>query len=149
MQSQITLLTEMIRSEDSFFRAAFRGLATPAHISQYMTMRSEFYSLMREVVSTAEEETGQFHIHIPAGWGDSVPIQATPEQINRVMTAIPAERELTSCAICQEQNVSREHSVELPCHHQFHIICIREWFRQSARCPVCRNDIRESGMEES
>lgn len=149
MQSRIALLTEMIRSEDSFFRSAFRGLATPAHISQYMTMRAEFYSLMREVVATQEEETGQFHIHIPAGWGEPVPVQATPAQINRVLTAIPADRELTSCAICQEQNVSRDHSIELPCHHQFHMPCIREWFQQSARCPVCRNDIRESSMEES
>ena len=151
--ARLALLTEMVRAEESFFRSAFRGLATVTHISQYMTMRTQFYSLVRDVLPALEDETedvsGQFHIHIPAGWGEPVPVQATPEQINSVMGTIPQTRELTPCAICQELNVSREHSVELPCHHQFHTICIREWFQQSVRCPVCRNDIRESGMEES
>ena len=158
MQARLALLTEIIRSEDSFFRSAFRGLATVSHISQYMAMRTQFYALMQDVIphvaddESEEVPSGQFHIHIPAGWGEPVPIQATAAQINSVLVDIPAIRELTSCAICQEANVSRDatHCIELrACHHQFHTACIREWFQQSVRCPVCRNDIRESGTEES
>ena len=152
--ARLALLTEIVHAEESFFRSAFRGLATVTHISQYMAMRTQFYSLMRHVLPPLEDDsddlpTGQFHIHIPAGWGEPVPVQATPAQINSVLGAIPANVEFTSCAICQEANVSREHSVALPCQHQFHTVCIREWFQQSVRCPVCRNDIRESSMEES
>lgn len=111
-------------------------------------MRRELYGIIRTLATPTDDTPDQFHIHIPAGWGEPVPVQASTAQINAALLPIPADRELSSCAICQEA-VPRT-GVELQtCRHQFHGTCIREWFAQSVRCPVCRNDIRESGMEDS
>jgi len=149
MSAHISLLADLIRTEESFFRSAFRSSAPISYVAQFMSMRTELYGLIRTLTAPAEDVApDQLHIHIPAGWGEPVPVQATNDQINSTLVDIPESRELASCAICQEA-VPRS-GVELrTCHHQFHGTCIREWFTQSVRCPVCRNDIREGSMEES
>jgi len=44
------------------------------------------------------------------------------------------------CCICRNtlhEDVSNERSV-LPCNHQFHTPCIREWTSHNRSCPMCR-----------
>ena len=140
----------MVRAEDSFFRGAFRSAVPLANIAAYIVMRQRFYELVQILLREEDEQiipTG-VHIHFPAGWGEPVAVRATQQQIDSVLVEIPADREMTSCAICQE-SIIREEGVQLQaCLHQFHSNCIREWFTQSVRCPVCRNDIRGNDMEE-
>jgi hypothetical protein len=148
--SRLALLAEMVRAEDSFFRYAFRSSAPVANVAAYILLRQRFYELVTTVLREEDEQTiaTGVHIHFPAGWGEPVAVRATQEQIDNVLVPIPADREMTSCAICQE-SVVREEGVQLQaCLHQFHSTCIREWFTQSVRCPVCRNDIRGNDMEE-
>lgn len=148
--SRLSLLIEMVRAEDSFFRNAFRSAAPVANVAAYILMRQRFYELVQLLLREEDEQTVAtgVHIHFPAGWGEPVAVRATPAQIDSVLIEIPADREMTSCAICQE-SIVREEGVQLQaCLHQFHSNCIREWFTQSVRCPVCRNDIRGNDMEE-
>lgn len=148
--SRLSLLTEMVRAEDSFFRSAFRSSLPVANVAAYIVMRQRFYELVQILLREEDEQTVAtgVHIHFPPGWGEPVAVRATPAQIDSVLVEIPADREMTSCAICQE-SIVREEGVQLQaCLHQFHSNCIREWFTQSVRCPVCRNDIRGNDMEE-
>ncbi|KAG8830879.1 hypothetical protein FRC18_007435 [Serendipita sp. 400] len=46
------------------------------------------------------------------------------------------------CSICLEQFVADSVCVSLVCTHFFHQICVREWFRSSSTCPLCRSDYR-------
>ena len=140
----------MVRAEDSFFRNAFRSSAPVSNVAAYIVLRQRFYELVTAILREEDEQTVAtgVHIHIPAGWGEPVPVRASQAQIDSVLVPIPDDRDLTSCAICQE-SVVREEGVQLrACLHQFHSTCIREWFIQSVRCPVCRNDIRGNDMEE-
>jgi hypothetical protein len=50
------------------------------------------------------------------------------------------------CAICQDTMAMSTRLVQ--CRHYFHHACITQWFGTSVRCPVCRNDIRETDEEE-
>ncbi len=75
-------------------------------------------------------------------WLDSaVPITPSTAQVaagtarNAVMT------DATVCSICQDMVTSATRLTN--CGHCFHAACIDEWFTQSPRCPMCRNDIRE------
>ncbi|KAJ7561619.1 hypothetical protein O6H91_03G035900 [Diphasiastrum complanatum] len=47
------------------------------------------------------------------------------------------EEEFT-CSVCLEHVMEGELLRSLPCLHQFHAICIDQWLRQQATCPVCK-----------
>ncbi|XP_037452658.1 E3 ubiquitin-protein ligase RLIM-like [Triticum dicoccoides] len=42
------------------------------------------------------------------------------------------------CSICQEEFVKSEEVGRLPCEHQYHVCCIRQWLLQKNWCPVCK-----------
>jgi len=45
---------------------------------------------------------------------------------------------LDPCAICLDELAGASNLAELPCGHEFHGPCIREWLCKEARCPFCR-----------
>ena len=42
------------------------------------------------------------------------------------------------CSICLEKLNKSKFVYQLPCKHQFHFKCFREWENRSPTCPVCR-----------
>lgn len=79
------------------------------------------------------------------------PVVVTPSspQITVASTtysADGADAEFT-CTICQDRFTVGENILRIDfCSHIFHTPCIRQWFRSSVRCPLCRHDIRD-GIE--
>jgi E3 ubiquitin-protein ligase BIG BROTHER-like protein len=45
------------------------------------------------------------------------------------------------CNICQFEYRDGEKAMHLPCRHQFHPDCIKEWFKENRTCPVCRYEV--------
>ena len=46
------------------------------------------------------------------------------------------------CSICLEnikEDVPDLYKGKLVCNHEFHPMCILEWFKHSNTCPICRN----------
>lgn len=78
---------------------------------------------------------------------EAVPIVATPAQLRTAVEREVRAPENIACSICQESLTvaTRLRS----CGHHFHAACINEWFTQSARCPMCRNDIRNADSDSS
>ena len=57
--------------------------------------------------------------------------------------------EQDSCRICMETLNTDDIIRKLnTCNHTFHLTCIDQWFRNHTRCPICRNDIRDSIEED-
>ncbi|KAF7457733.1 putative RING zinc finger protein [Cryptosporidium felis] len=48
------------------------------------------------------------------------------------------------CTVCLSEMNRGEHVVKLDCQHIFHLHCIKEWFRMSVICPLCKIDVRNS-----
>ena len=49
---------------------------------------------------------------------------------------------LNECTICLEKYIKKEKIIELPCKHNFHAKCIKEWFEKDNKsCPNCRENI--------
>ncbi|WOL20662.1 E3 ubiquitin-protein ligase [Canna indica] len=44
----------------------------------------------------------------------------------------------TSCAICLDDFESASELTVMPCRHQFHSGCLKEWLLRSHSCPLCR-----------
>lgn len=52
------------------------------------------------------------------------------------------EEEKRSCIICYEMFQKDEKGIILPCIHLFHSDCIKNWFKSSDICPVCKYNIK-------
>jgi hypothetical protein len=52
----------------------------------------------------------------------------------------------TCCSICLQNfeigNEQDEDRIKLPCDHEFHRACIREWLLHQRSCPLCRNKLK-------
>ena len=45
----------------------------------------------------------------------------------------------TECSICLDVlNLDETKKLTLPCGHQYHDFCIRDWLKNHNRCPICR-----------
>jgi hypothetical protein len=65
---------------------------------------------------------------------ESVRLEVTAENDVRMVIVIESDDGL--CSICLE-NVQEGHRT-LPCGHEFHGECLREWLALQDTCPVCR-----------
>ena len=85
---------------------------------------------------------------LPAAPLESVVVRPTQEQIDAATNLGQADEDSDvnqqSCAVCQE-NFTEGQAIRTinHCSHEFHKVCIDEWFNRNVRCPVCRHDIRE------
>ena len=50
--------------------------------------------------------------------------------------------ESKECPICLEEYSIENKICYLPCFHFFHSICIKNWFKNSNKCPLCNTDIK-------
>lgn len=54
------------------------------------------------------------------------------------------QRKTEDCVICLEET---NDYVQLPCHHKFHLDCIKKWLiRDNKTCPTCRAEITQKAM---
>jgi len=84
---------------------------------------------------------------VPTTFMEPVVIRPTQEQITQ-STRIGTPNDPTEvCTICQETIEENQPArLILHCEHWFHTSCIDVWFQQDVHCPVCRHDIRSSGI---
>jgi len=140
------LATELTRTDESFFRHVIRMSPNSTELIRlYVNMRIEMFGLLTAMMNTPDplEEPPQMGISIvfPPNWDEPVPVVATAEQINSSL--IDFQEGAGNCTICQDPSTA-EMCMLRSCNHPFHRSCISQWFRTSSRCPVCRNDIRET-----
>ena len=50
---------------------------------------------------------------------------------------------LSDCSVCLEDFVVGDKLTILPCYHNFHSTCAKEWLKSNNSCPLCRADIYE------
>ncbi|TGZ70527.1 hypothetical protein CRM22_003152 [Opisthorchis felineus] len=66
----------------------------------------------------------------------NLPSENTPEISKTNKEAL--EEDPTVCAICWEPLVVWR---RLPCRHEFHEFCLRNWLEQNSTCPTCRREL--------
>lgn len=146
--SLIEMFREIVRADESYFRMITRQMDREQIMPMarnYMQMRESMFGLIETLVAPPEPTTPPVTMtfQMPLNWNDPIPVVATPAQIRHSMINQAVSEPPQSCAICQDS--IHEHGVELRnCQHAFHRSCITTWFTTSVRCPVCRNDIRET-----
>ncbi|XP_071154391.1 E3 ubiquitin-protein ligase RLIM-like [Mytilus edulis] len=46
------------------------------------------------------------------------------------------------CQVCLSEYKNGDALVNLPCKHEYHDKCIKEWLKRNASCPICRHEIK-------
>jgi len=61
------------------------------------------------------------------------------------MSNIVINEDQTTCSVCLVDFGSNEIVARLPCGHSYHDICIGDWLKCNASCPMCRQIMERSG----
>ncbi|XP_052092734.1 E3 ubiquitin-protein ligase RNF12-like [Mytilus californianus] len=48
------------------------------------------------------------------------------------------------CQVCLSEYKTGDALVNLPCKHEYHDKCIKEWLKRNASCPICRHEIKSN-----
>jgi len=138
----LTQTTRVFYSNVRYLDSATRNNVVTLHERNMQLALNTVRSYMNPPAPAPRPRQMVFNIPLDAAAGflDPVPIYPSPTQIsNAVETRIPVTN--TICTICQEAVTTATRIRH--CGHCFHGNCIAPWFLMSARCPVCRYDIRE------
>lgn len=156
MNSVIPLLRDIVHSETQFFNRvvdlpdAVRNRAISNRSRQTMVMLDVVRTLVEPPPTRITLPRGQVTIDLTQDllrtFHDPVAVVPTAAQISEAVElgVTPPAGEI--CAICQDTVAVSTRLVR--CRHYFHHACITQWFGASVRCPVCRNDIRDTDEEE-
>lgn len=74
-----------------------------------------------------------FRLHLPGSSLSTKQREQRPEEHSVVL-------KLGECPICFE-DMKPDTVMVLPCGHEFHLKCLREWWKRKTTCPMCRVDI--------
>ncbi|KAK7138371.1 hypothetical protein R3I94_013859 [Phoxinus phoxinus] len=70
-------------------------------------------------------------------------------QVRTLRTGDPeVDSEDTSCVVCTDSFTRNEQVTVLPCRHLYHKKCIEPWLLEHATCPMCKNNIFKSKIDE-
>ncbi|XP_078325705.1 uncharacterized protein LOC111122894 [Crassostrea virginica] len=54
------------------------------------------------------------------------------------------DHEGPGCRVCLSSFRSGDKLCTLPCKHDYHAACVKEWLKRNASCPICRHDMKPS-----
>lgn len=144
----ISVIRDLLEADTIFFRLAV-ALPEPLRtrvIGNRARVTQDILRLMRAILEPVQPQ--RYVVNIPLGAGewhaagafDDVPIVPTNAQLVAAFEHDVAIAD-TNCAVCQEAVLTGTRLRN--CQHVFHRACITQWLGTSARCPVCRDDVRE------
>ncbi|VFQ87990.1 unnamed protein product [Cuscuta campestris] len=75
----------------------------------------------------------------PESTVDSLPIK------NHIKKDGPSDgNDVTNCYICLAEYEEGDKIRVLPCHHEFHMLCVDKWLKEiHGVCPLCRGDVQQ------
>lgn len=72
-------------------------------------------------------------------------IKALPVKTYNSKTKVYTEdHEGPGCRVCLSSFKSGDKLCTLPCKHDYHAACVKEWLKRNASCPICRHDMKPS-----
>jgi len=107
-----------------------RGVILPSNI---VTENVELDNMSHEEILDLESKLGNVK---------SEPIETIENKVINLPTRTydkekEKDKETTICLICQGEYEQNEVIKTLPCHHEYHNICIDPWLRDRNQCPLC------------
>lgn len=160
MDTLLQILGDLTYARVSFVRRQ----PPPGHYHRFFDNETQYLALVREMLrwqNSREEARAIDAIRTflvtgvggqgRTGFWDDVPLPPTRRQIDQASRIVtpPTGDTCSICMAAMTAETVQSHGAQtaLPCRHAFHRTCLDQWWRQSARCPVCRSDIRQGNEQ--
>ncbi|XP_022870174.1 E3 ubiquitin-protein ligase RLIM-like [Olea europaea var. sylvestris] len=77
-------------------------------------------------------------------------VDSFPEKTHRKPEKLESGDDNQQCYICLADYEEGDKIRVLPCHHEYHMLCVDKWLKEiHGVCPLCRGDVREGFPEGS
>lgn len=146
----LEILENMIEGRNDFFIRTMQltpHTHRPQMLSRYMLNEVCILEILNRIYQnnigtiTDRSNIATVTFTLPRDFADAVVVAPTQVQITTALEDIVVST--NNCAICQDAISSGGCKIR-HCGHEFHRNCLTNWFGMSVRCPVCRQDVRES-----
>ncbi|XP_011017941.1 PREDICTED: E3 ubiquitin ligase BIG BROTHER-related-like isoform X2 [Populus euphratica] len=76
-------------------------------------------------------------------------VDSCPLKNHKKLDRVKGNDEDEQCYICLAEYEEGDKIRVLPCHHEYHMVCVDKWLKEiHGVCPLCRGDVREGGASE-
>jgi hypothetical protein len=144
-EALVNLLATLIEGRNGWIERMNRFTNRDGIFNTLMLNELRYLELINRIhqshIRTTAAATALLTLAMPQNFSDPVIISPTAVQIERATVVVTEPPANTTCAICQE-NVTHNATQIRQCSHMYHRDCFNQWFSMSARCPVCRHDVR-------
>lgn len=126
-----------LRAEDS---------GTRARISRIVMLAEALFEVLDEIHRQPMSVSLSMASH-PAP--ESV-VDSLPTKYFRKPEKPESEENVQQCYICLAEYDEGDKIRVLPCHHEFHVLCVDKWLKEiHSVCPLCRGNVRDGCKEGS
>ncbi|KAK9268774.1 hypothetical protein L1049_000536 [Liquidambar formosana] len=71
-------------------------------------------------------------------------VDSFPLKSHKKRETVECGDDVEQCYICLAEYEEGEKIRVLPCHHEYHMMCVDKWLKEiHGICPLCRGDVRE------
>ncbi|CAN4113125.1 unnamed protein product [Withania somnifera] len=77
-------------------------------------------------------------------------VDSFPVKIYSKSEEVDTGEDVLQCHICLSEYEEGDKIRVLPCHHEFHLLCVDKWLKEiHGVCPLCRGDVRNGFIDGS
>jgi hypothetical protein len=144
-ESLVNLLASLVEGRNEWIDRMNRSTNRDGLFNTLMLNELRYLELINRIhqnhIRSTAAATALLTLAMPQNFTDPVTVSPSAAQIERATVVVSDPPANTTCAICQE-NVTQNATQIRHCGHMYHRDCFNQWFSMSARCPVCRHDVR-------
>lgn len=120
---------------------------TRASISRIIMLAEALFEVLDEIhhqsmaLSSRSPVSSLGSFPAPDDVVNSMPVRTYNKKEN------PVNDDDAQCYICLVEYEEGEHMRVLPCHHEFHLLCVDKWLKEVHRvCPLCRGNVCDTSL---
>lgn len=127
----------ILRAEDS---------GTRARISRIVMLAEALFEVLDEI----HRQPMSLSLSTPSLPAPESVVDSLPTKYFRKPEKAENEENVAQCYICLAEYDEGDKIRVLPCHHEFHVLCVDKWLKEiHSVCPLCRGNVHEGCKEGS
>ncbi|KAL9263923.1 E3 ubiquitin-protein ligase RNF12-B-like protein [Drosera capensis] len=97
---------------------------------------------LHEVLDEIHRHPSPFSWRIVSSPAPELVVDSLPLRVYKNFNAVQSEEDAEQCYICLAEYEDDDQIRTLPCHHEYHMLCVDKWLKEiHGVCPLCRGGV--------